>query len=267
VNFLKVDSAGMESGSSARVDSGSSVRVDESVAAYDAIAEEYDSPQHRTTGELGRLSRLALQAAPLDDVFDGADPLVVELGCGTGAFTAALAERMRGGRLLITDPAARMLRLAVRQLAPGPRAGRRIASFALRASAAEILPIIATPPDLIVASLADPYLSESLFHDARLAGNRGTRMLVTVPSRRWAIEERRDRLRIPLDRTRFRTEGGNTVHSRSLALDPDELAGHFATAGFEAIAHGAIATDAPSWSPRPEVSWALGRPLLEAVEG
>lgn len=255
VNFLGVDAAAADGATRAR-------SSDDSIAAYDAIAEEYDSPQHRTTGELGRLSRRAVCEAPIEDVFSRSNALIVELGCGTGAFTAELVRRMHGGQLLITDPSMRMLRRAVRHLADGTAETGAISSLALCASAAETLPRLAVAPDLIAAGLADPYLSDSLFRDARRCSTAFTRVLVTVPTRRWAIAERQGRLRIPLDQTRFRTRKGHTVHSRSLTLDPDELASSFSANGFQVVAHGAIEANAGDWNPRPEIAWALGRPTV-----
>jgi SAM-dependent methyltransferase len=258
MNFLRLDPVATDRAAS--VDSSG-----DSIAAYDAIAEEYDDPQHRTTAELGRLSRIAVCEAPVDAAFGRVHPLIVELGCGTGAFTVNLARRMQGGQLVITDPSLRMLRQAVRNVASATAEGPRVSSLALCASAVEVLQSLATPPDLIAAGLADPYLSEALLRDARRISTTDTHMLVTVPTRRWAVAERAGRLDIPLQQTRFRTRNGGVVHSRSVALEPGELAEWLSASGFRAIAHGAIESHEESWDPRPEIAWALGRPAVSAT--
>lgn len=234
----------------------------DTVAAYDAIASEYDQPWHRTTRELERLSASALRSAPLEETLSRPNPLVVELGCGTGAFSAELSERMSGGRLLLSDPAGCMLRRATSRLA-ATDAG--ISNVALQASAARVLSQLASPPALIAAGLADPFLSQSLLRTALRVADRETRVLVTVPTRRWAAVERRERLGIPIDQTRFRTITGGAVYSRSLALDANDLAELFASSGFAVVAHGAVAADPGEWSPAPEVAWTLGRPIVAAA--
>lgn len=236
-----------------------------SIVAYNSIADEYDEPEHRTTRELERLSRAALRKAPIDDLLRRPDLSVLELGCGTGALTVELAKCLRESQLVITDPAARMLRRAWRRLNDGsPQGKRKTKIFSLTASAAEILPKLVVPPDLIAAGLADPYISESLLREVIRASHRDTWMFVTLPTRRWAIEERQGRLRIPLTQTRFRTKQGEAVFSRSLALEADELSELFATNGFDVAAYGAIATEASGWDPQPEVAWAISRPILAA---
>jgi hypothetical protein len=234
----------------------------DTIAAYDAIANEYDQPAHRTTRELERLSALALSAAPLGDVLTGPDPLVVELGCGTGAFSAALRKHMRGGQLLLSDPVGAMVSQAQNRLAGGADG---VAVVAFRASATEVLSRLESPPALIAAGLADPYLSSALLRLVMRAADRETQMLVTVPTRSWATVERGERLRVPIDRTRFRTAGGDAVHSRSFTFDPDELVEFFGGNGFVVDSHGAIATESEGWDPVPEVSWALARPVLVPV--
>jgi SAM-dependent methyltransferase len=234
----------------------------DTLAAYGTIAEEYDQPWHRTTRELERLSAIALREAPLDGVFVEPKPLVVELGCGTGAFSIGLSARMGMGQLLLSDPVAAMVSRAQSRLAA---AGSAVSTVAFRATAAEILARLESPPALIAAGLADPYLSPSLLRLAMRVADRTTHMLVTVPTRGWAAVERGERLRIPIDRTRFNTIAGGAVHSRSLTLDADDLAELFAANGFAVTAHGTVATDSEGWVAAPEISWALARPVVAAV--
>ncbi len=234
----------------------------DTLAAYYAIAEEYDQPWHRTTRELERLSAIALHEAPLDDILADPKPLVVELGCGTGAFSVELSARMRTGQLLLSDPVAAMVSRAQSRLAA---AGSAVSTVAFRATAAEILARLESPPALIAAGLADPYLSPSLLRLGMRVADLATHMLVTVPTRGWAAVERGERLRIPIDRTRFNTVAGGAVHSRSLTFDADDLAEFFTGNGFAVVAHGTVATDCGGWDPVPEISWALARPVVAAV--
>jgi precorrin-6B methylase 2 len=234
----------------------------DTVAAYEAIAGEYDQPWHRTTRELERLSALALRSAPLDGVLSRPNPLVVELGCGTGAFSVELVKRMSGGQILLSDPAEGMLRRAMNRLA-ATDAG--VANIALRAPAASVLSQLVSPPALIAAGLADPFLSQPLLRTALRAADPETRVVVTVPTHRWAMVERGKRLGIPIDQTRFRTVTGGAVRSRSLSLDANDLVELFASSGFAVIAHGTITADPGEWSPAPEVAWTIGRPIIAAA--
>lgn len=229
----------------------------ETIAAYAALAEEYDGVEHRTTRELERLSCLSLAEAPMDEVLGRPNPFVIELGCGTGAFTIELARHMQAGRLLITDPVAPMVHRAINRVsavaaADGP------SLVPLRATAGEALAKTAIDPDLVAAGLADPYLTDSLLHAAVRVARPGMRLLITVPTRRWATDERLKRLQIPLQETRFRIADGRTVHSRSLTLDPDQLAELISSSGFDVIASGEIQSSITGWNPRPGISWILG---------
>ena len=234
----------------------------QSIATYDRLAVEYDDERHRTTRELERLSARSVAAARLPRALVGPSPLVVELGSGTGALTGELAAQLRGCRLLISDPSARMLAQAMRRL---DDSGTRGAAIPIVATAAETISRLGTAPAAIVAGLADPFLSAPLLRAAVKAGCRETAILVTLPGATWARAERRDRLGIPVDRTRFRTSGDEVLYSRSLALDPPELAGLFADCGIKVLGSGSIVSEGPGWDPRPAVSWALGRPLLAST--
>ncbi len=72
-------------------------------AAFDAAADSYDAaaPVQRAVAE-----RLAdkIAALPLPE-----RPRILEIGCGTGFLTAALADRLRNAEWLVTDLAPRML--------------------------------------------------------------------------------------------------------------------------------------------------------------
>jgi hypothetical protein len=114
---------------------------------------------------------------------------------------------------------------------------------------------------VIAAGLADPYLSHSLLQALVRIGHRDTRVFVTVPSRRWAIAER-ERLGVPIDRTRFRTTAGDEVFSRSVTLDAPELRDLFEQSGLRRVESGTIAAEDWIGDPQPEIAWAVGRPTL-----
>ena len=228
-----------------------------SIATYDALAAEYDSAEHRATRELERLSGLALVAAGILERL-GPDPTLVELGSGTGALSRRIAVAAAGGCLLLSDPAPRMLRRAESAVAGLGGA----AKVALRGSAVEILGRLASPPSAIFAGLADPYLGDPLLAALRRACGPETLVFCSVPSRRWAVVERGRRLGIALDQTRFRTQEGGELYSRSLCLDAEELAGLFLVGGFEIRGGGSEPAASPDQDGAPEVAWVAARPRL-----
>ncbi len=233
----------------------------QSIASYDALAVEYDGVEHRTTRELERLSGLGLEASGLFGRL-GPDPLMVEVGSGTGALSREIAAAKPGGCLLLSDPAPRMLRRAEDAVAA---ADGVLAAIALRGPAVEILDRLVSRPAAILAGLADPYLSESLVVALRRACAPQTLVFCSVPSRRWAEVERGQRLGIAPDQTRFRTREGDAVYSRSLCLDSKELVELFAAGGFEVLADGSERAGAVGWDPAPEVAWVAVRPRLRAA--
>jgi SAM-dependent methyltransferase len=233
----------------------------ETIDCYDLLAAEYDSADHGTTRELERLSGLALGDSLLFKKMRQ-DPVVLELGSGTGALSCRITREQRGGCLLLSDPAPRMLRRATRAAATEDAA---ITTTSLCGSAEEILARLMSPPDAILGGLSDPYLSEALLKSLLGTCAPDTLVFFSVPSRRWARVEREQRLGVPLDRTRFRTNSGRTLFSRSLALDPNDLASLFRTSGIDVLEHGSKRSEDSDLHSPPEVSWVLGRPLLAAA--
>lgn len=229
----------------------------ETVDCYNSLAAEYDSVEHRTTRELERLSGLSLIECSLFQSV-GREPFVVELGCGTGALSREIAREQRGGCLLLTDPAPRMLSRAGSAVATS---NSDLAAISLCGSAEDALARLTSPPDAIIAGLADPYLSNALLKSLLGTCAPHTLIFFSVPSQRWARIEREQRLGVPLDRTRFRTCDGRILFSRSVALDPDDLAGLFTDSGIEVLDHGARQSGESEHQSAPEVSWVMGRPL------
>jgi hypothetical protein len=234
----------------------------QSITSYDALAAEYDSVEHRTTRELERLSGFGLEASGLLGRL-GPNPLMVELGSGTGALSREIAAARPGGCLLLSDPAPRMLRRAEDAVAA---AKGGLARIALRGSAEEILARLLSPPTAILAGLADPYISESLLVALRRACAHQTVVFCSLPSRRWAEVERGQRLGIASDQTRFRTREGYSLYSRSLCLDTKELRKLFADGGFEVLASGTERARGTGWeAASPEVGWVAAQPRLGAA--
>jgi hypothetical protein len=165
---------------------------------------------------------------------------------------------MRGGYLVFSDPAPGMVARATEHLAEIEKSSPAVPMIA---GASETATSVGFRPDVIAAGLADPYLSRSLLQALVHAGRRDTRVFVTVPSRRWAIAERK-RLGIPIDRTRFRTVVGEEVFSRSLVLDSPELRDLFGQSGLQEVESGMITAKDWIGDPQPEIAWAVGRPTL-----
>ena len=106
-------------------------------------------------------------------------------------------------------------------------------------------------------SVSEPLLLQALVR----IGHRDTRIFVTVPRGRWAIAERQ-RLGIPIDRTRFRTAAGDEVFSRSVTLDAPELRDLFEQSGLRGVESGTIVAEDWIGGPQPEIAWAVGGPTL-----
>lgn len=227
----------------------------QSIAAYDLLADEYDADFHRTTRGLEQVGIAAIRAARLPDALSRPGATVLEVGAGTGVLTEELLRPMRGGYLVFSDPAPRMIARAAERLAGVEKSSPAVPMIA---GASETATSVGFRPDVIAAGLADPYLSRSSLEALVRAGRRDTRVFVTVPSRRWAIAER-ERLGIPIDRTRFRTVAGEEVVSRSVALDSPELRDLFEQSGLQEVESGMITAGNWIGDPRPEIAWAVGR--------
>jgi hypothetical protein len=174
--------------------------------------------------------------------------------------TEALLRPLRGGYFVFSDPAPGMVARAAERLAGIEKSSPVVPMIA---EASEMATRVGFRPDVIAAGLADPYLSHSLLQALVRIGHRDTHVFVTVPSRRWAIAERQ-RLGIPIDRTRFRTAAGDKVFSRSVTLDAPELRDLFEQSGLRRVESGTSAAEDWIGGPQPEIAWAVGRPTLAA---
>jgi SAM-dependent methyltransferase len=230
------------------------VSPEDTVAAYERLADEYDSPEHRTTRALERLSADALGDSGLLRRDELTGCTILELGAGTGALTAQLLAGPRLGSIIVTEPSRAMLDRA-RERANG----HADVEFCQEPAVAALLRH-GRGADVVVGALADPFLTEDLLHVAFAELRRGAWLFVTVPSRRWAVSERAGRLMIPVDRTRFRTHDGEIVWSSSSARDEGELRGLLSATRFDVVASGTLAASAASDdAPDPEIAWVLAR--------
>jgi hypothetical protein len=149
-----------------------------------------------------------------------------------------------------------MLRLALAKLEP---MSGSVMIEPLLAPAAKALSGLPGQPNLLVAGLSDPFLSAELLRLAKKSSGPETLIFATLPGSRWAERERRVRLCLPIDQTRFRLTDGTILRSRSAALTEAELGTLFDECGFERLRQGTVRLSPFGERPTPEVVWLLGR--------
>lgn len=223
----------------------------ETVAAYEAVAAEYDESEHATTRALEDLGRAAWARATQGLVLETAT--VVEVGAGTGALSLEIATQLAGGATLwVTDASTGMLESARRKLSHVSAARFARASAFHR----ETFPAAGTA-DLIVCGLADPYFIEPALPELGAVAQLRASLFVSVPLREWAEEERRVRLGVPADRTRFRLRDGREVTPYSATYTPHELVSLLGRHGWSEAASGALHTESSIGDVAPSIAWAL----------
>lgn len=221
------------------------------IETYDALADEYDRATHEATRSLEHASLTGLtDAFTLIRRHDR----ILELGCGTGVATSVLLSRKQVQYILSSDPSIRMLARAVRKL-PSVRAAR-IAWVQMTANNALSN---SSHFDLVVGSLADPYLDDR--HARILAANLAdhAHAFFSVPSRRWAVVERESRLGLPVEHTRFLSSNGSPLLARSYTYEPESLCDLFTSNGLHVVGSGWASGQRITDRPRPEISWVLVR--------
>ena len=224
---------------------------DGTIATYDRLAAEYDQVAHETTRGLEIASVESLSKALR---LVARRTHILELGCGTGVATEALSSVAGVRRIVATDPSQRMLEQAAIRLG---NIRPSLISW-VNATAATALSHY-SDVNLVVASLADPYLDGNIVQQLVTHLDQGAHAFFSVPSRRWANVERGTRLAISLDLTRFRLSDGSALYARSTTFEPDELENLFTTNGLEIVGSGFVSGSNIRGRPRPEVSWALVR--------
>lgn len=230
------------------------------ITAYDHLAPEYDDPAHETTRHLERVSSVALDRAGTLERVSVERPLILELGCGTGALTQSLVRLHPRATIVATDPSSAMLGQAARRLHAGQRASLEF----VRADARAAIRQYAHDADVIACGLSDPYFSHDLVHELALHQATGAVTFITVPTRRWARHERVRRLGLSPELTRFRTLTGEPVVTRSLALDVSALERLIGDARLTVVAAGEVRSVVGGLNP-PEISWALATPHLSRL--
>jgi SAM-dependent methyltransferase len=229
------------------------------VAAYDGVAAEYDDNSHATTRALERLSLEAYRRArPLERVAD-ASPTVLELGAGTGVLTSLLVSEPSRGKLIVTDPASGML-AAVERVVEGQE------NVEVRQANAETaLSAYDRSVDVVAAGLADPFLTAGFLRASLPHFQRNGLLFLTVPSHRWALAERNERLDIPIESTRFRLASGAELMAASWTYDQSGLTNLVNGCGFAYIDGGTCTGKHSDGGPVPEVAWVLARPRISQV--
>jgi hypothetical protein len=223
------------------------------IAAYDMLACEYDDPAHATTRELERLSMIAFRSLDPKALTLCEHPALLELGAGRGALTAQIIALGGWKELLVSDPARAMYAELSRRFSdvPGLAVSSGTAESMLEASGSRF--------DVIVAGLADPFLNQSTLELGRAHMQAGSVFFATVPSRRWAHNEREHRLGIGVDRTRFRLRDGSHVEAASWTYDQGMLDELLWETGFDVLGAGTCTSDAMQSGDPPEVAWVLAR--------
>jgi SAM-dependent methyltransferase len=223
----------------------------DTIAAYARLAPEYDDAGHSTTRALERLSAEAFRrAAPLTHART-AQPTLLELGAGTGALTREVLAADGWSQLIATDPAPAMCARLQTLL------GARTCVEAHVLDAAGALGAFGARADVVLAGLADPFLTPDTLDAAHASVRTGGVLFVTVPSHNWAAREREGRLGISVDRTRFLLRDGTPLEAASWSYDDPELLELILDAGFRSIGAGTCTAELPLHDARPELAWAL----------
>jgi SAM-dependent methyltransferase len=221
------------------------------IETYDALAGEYDRATHEATRSLEDAS-----LAGLADAFTliHGHGRILELGCGTGVATSLLLDQKQVQYILSSDPSIKMLAHAVRKLSNV--GATRIAWAQMTA---DVALGDSSHFDLVVGSLADPYLDDR--HARILGANLANHAhaFFSVPSRRWAVVERESRLGLPVEHTRFLSSNGSSLLARSYTYEPESLCDLFTSNGLHVVGSGWASGQRIPDRARPEISWVLVR--------
>lgn len=210
------------------------------IAAYDALADEYDSSCHATTRELEKLS-ISLLVRLLSNKHGDRQPgnseftYLCDIGCGTGIVPEELWSRgLTPSRLTMVDSSHRMLGHAASRIGNMVAETDFVQASVFRKDELPCLP----PGAFVTAGLADPYCKRRALLNLRQSFASQGLLFLSVPSRRWALEERSKRIHVSPNRTRFRLRNGSVVVPFSYTYTEDELRALCTEAGFRIIRSG-----------------------------
>jgi SAM-dependent methyltransferase len=220
----------------------------QTVVAYDRLAPEYDSAEHATTRKLERLS-IDVFSALLRDLCSLANvKRVLEIGCGTGALSSLLLQLVgKDAEFVFTDSSASMLNQLHAKLVQLER--RQSIQYTQSAIMSHQGYSELGTFDLIVCGMGDPYFLAPAIANMRQYCAPGAHLLLTLPEKSWAIAERLYRLKVPLNRTRFRLLSGEIVVPFSFVYSEEELSDLLRKGGFELLE---VRIESESFTSQPE---------------
>ena len=193
----------------------------ETIATYDALACEYDLPEHHTTRVLEHLTTRAWSLVTRGGLLAGKRK-VTELGCGTGSFSRVLLDTLSEAVHFHLVDASRFM-LAICRVKLRDQIQRR--EIRIIQSTVEDVSVAAPLSDssLIVAGLADPFLTDEAVAMIRRSSMITSYLFFTLPARDWAVAERRSLGLSDSTLTRFRSVTGRSLRARSYTYEETEI--------------------------------------------
>jgi ubiquinone/menaquinone biosynthesis C-methylase UbiE len=190
---------------------------------YDAtfVAEKYHSSRALTSADMSRWVHLVQESLPR-----AANPVLIDLGCGTGRFTVPLAEQL-GVSVIGVDPSQKMLREAAHNTSS--------ADIEYREGSAEAIPLRANAAALIFMSNAIHHVKS--FDQALREIRRVLQSLGTVFIRNYSHENLAS-----LHYLRFFPEAMHL--SREMLWPRWTLMEHFTVRGFAQLSQGTVRQEA-----------------------
>ncbi len=204
------------------------------IAEYNLLAPEYDLHSHETTRTLESLSWDSIHELENQYHLCSHSRSVLEVGSGTGNLTRKFLPLLDdNAEISFIDSSINMLH----ELAPKVEAiNSKIKSHYICKSILSPKPdIIGSKHDLVLCGLADPYFINPLFFHLRSLCNTSSKLIITIPDYVWGLAERRDRLQVPVNRTRFKLISGEFVYPYSFIYSEPELNALLSSNGLRVI--------------------------------
>lgn len=189
-------------------------------SGYDAIAKEYYSPEHITSRNFDKATKLALQQLPFSH--SDLDGKVLELGAGRGRVKEFL--EIDASRVVQLDSSAAMLDLDEREPC----------LLKVHCDACKI-PFASQQFAFVVGFLVDPFMGLDCLAEAYRMLQTNGRMLLTVPTKQWG-DSIRSILQVDRMSTRFKFIGTEkTVVLPSVLHSPERIHEMLEMTGFRDI--------------------------------